>query len=89
MPSPTSEPPTSDITHLTLTPEQQAKIKALGSARSAAASSVRWSAGATLPAGIELHPLPAELGVGPYQYAHVGDQILVVDPDTRSIIQVF
>ena len=89
MPSPTKGPPTPDITQLTVTPEQQGKIKALaGGARSAAASSVQWRAGATLPSSIELHALPAELGLGSYQYAHVGDQVLVVDPDTRSVIQV-
>jgi hypothetical protein len=89
LPSPRDEPRTSDITQPTVTPEQQAKIKALAGAASGAASSVRLSAGATLPSGIQLHDLPAEIGLGGYRYAHVGGQIVIVDPDTNTIIQAF
>jgi hypothetical protein len=87
--SPRDEPRTSDATHITVTPEQQAKIKALAGAGSGAPSSVRLSAGATLPSGIQLHDLPAEIGLGGYRYAHVGDQFVVVDPDTNTIVQAF
>lgn len=89
VPSPTSGPSTPDITQLVVTPEQQAKLKELaGRERTADAQSARVSEGTTLPSAIELRDLPPDMGLGPYRYAVVGQQIVVVDPDTRSIIQL-
>jgi hypothetical protein len=49
--------------------------------------------GTVLPAEVTLAPVPdvivqADPAFGTYQYVYVGDQIVLVDPGTRKIIQV-
>ena len=75
------ETPTPDITELPVTSDQQERIRALVP-RDAQRQ-------ATLPPGIELREIPSELGLGPYRYALVGSAIVIVDPDSGNIIQVF
>jgi hypothetical protein len=76
------------FTELPITPEQEKELKALAGKEAGTPGPVRMSTGATLPAGIELRNLPAQIGLGPYAFARVGDQIVVVDPDTRRVIHV-
>ena len=73
--------PTPDITQLPVTSDQQARIRELVAREN--------RLGATVPPEVELRPLPDEIGLGPYHYALVGNVIVVVDPDSRSVIQAF
>ncbi|HEX8168205.1 MAG TPA: type II secretion system protein GspM [Beijerinckiaceae bacterium] len=70
------------------TSDQQAKIKALAGNAPRGTTSRKLAPGGTLPPGIEPRQLPSEIGL-PYGYAFVGDQVVLVDPDTLSIVQVF
>ena len=73
--------PTPDITELPVTSAQQERLRAL-----VPRDALRQ---ATLPPGVELREIPSELGLGSYRYALVGNVIVVVDPDSGNIIQVF
>jgi hypothetical protein len=78
--------PSPAVTQLPMTPEQQAKVKALAGGGTSSPGTV--AADATLPANVPLRDLPAEIGLSPYGYAVVGNQVAVVDPDTRRVIYV-
>jgi Protein of unknown function (DUF1236) len=41
------------------------------------------------PTGVTLYPIPREFGVPPeYRYAMVNDQVILVEPTTRRIVEV-
>jgi hypothetical protein len=46
--------------------------------------------GATLPADVELAPVPPTWGpsFSSYRYVYTGDDVVLVDPTTRRVIQV-
>ena len=50
----------------------------------------RVTVGATLPADIELAPVPETWGptFRSYRYIYTGDDVVLVDPGTRRVIQV-
>ena len=54
----------------------------------------RVTVGTTLPADVELTPLPDEIytevpSIKNYRYVVVGDEIVLVEPQTRRVIEVF
>ena len=85
--APAAEASASESTQPTLTPKQKEKIKALAGPADET-SGMRLSAGATLPPNVELREIPDEAELGHYRVAVVGAQVALVDPDTRSIIEV-
>jgi Ni/Co efflux regulator RcnB len=50
----------------------------------------RVTVGATLPADVELAPVPETWGPSfhSYRYVYTGDDVVLVDPTTRRVIQV-
>ena len=50
----------------------------------------RVTIGATLPAEVELAPVPETWGpaFSSYRYVYTGDDVVLVDPGTRRVIQV-
>ena len=49
----------------------------------------KTAVGTVLPIGVELYPLPADLGVkGDYRYGVVNEHIVLVDAKTRKITQM-
>jgi hypothetical protein len=72
---------TPDTTQLPVTSAQQDRIRAL-----VPRDALRQ---VTLPPGIELREIPPELELGSYRYALVGEAIVIVDPDSGNIVQVF
>ncbi len=50
----------------------------------------RVTIGATLPADVELTPVPETWGptFRSYRYIYTGDDIVLVDPDTRRVVEV-
>lgn len=75
-----------------ITPEQRSKIQAhvLQEHRSSltAPAGFALTVGATLPAGIALYWMPPEAGVNRYRYTIVCDLALVVDPETRQVLEI-
>jgi hypothetical protein len=77
---------------IAITPEQRSKIKAhvLQEQRSSLAppSGFAVAVGATLPAGITLYWMPPEAGVNRYRYTIVCNRAVVVDPDSRQVLEI-
>lgn len=50
----------------------------------------RVSVGATLPADVELAPVPSTWGpaFSSYRYVYTGDDVVLVDPSSRRVIEV-
>ena len=50
----------------------------------------RVTVGATLPADVELAPVPQAWGpsFGSYRYIYTGDDVVLVDPSSRRVIDV-
>src|SRR5215210_2685567 len=50
----------------------------------------RVTVGATLPADVELAPVPETWGpsFGAYRYVYTGDDVVLVEPSSRRVIQV-
>jgi hypothetical protein len=50
----------------------------------------RVTVGATLPADVELAPVPQAWGpsFGSYRYIYTGDDVVLVDPTSRRVIDV-
>jgi len=50
----------------------------------------RVTVGATLPADVELAPVPQTWGPSfrSYRYFYTGDDVVLVDPDTRRVVEV-
>ncbi len=46
------------------------------------------SRGEVLPQTVELHSFPAEVGVTQYRYVVVGDNMYLVNPSDRRIVEV-
>lgn len=78
-----------------VTPEQRMIIKKrIGTVKPSATVRERVVVGSTLPTDVELTPLPEELytdvpSVRNYRYIVVGDEIVLVEPQTRRVIEVF
>ncbi|MBB3021349.1 hypothetical protein FHR70_004445 [Microvirga lupini] len=50
-------------------------------------SSVTISKGTVLPETVEITPFLSDVGVTEYRYAVVGNQTVLVEPSSRSIIE--
>src|ERR1043165_7233908 len=50
----------------------------------------RVTVGATLPADVELAPVPQAWGpsFGAYRYVYTGDDVVLVDPSSRRVVEV-
>jgi len=50
----------------------------------------RVTVGATLPADVELAPVPQAWGptFSSYRYVYTGDDVILVDPSSRRVVQV-
>ena len=78
-----------------ITPEQRTVIKKrIGTKHPSTTVKQRATVGTTLPANVELTPLPDEIytevpSIKNYRYVVVGDEIVLVEPQTRRVIEVF
>lgn len=78
-----------------ITPEQRVLIKKrIGTVQPSATLRERVTVGTTLPPDVELTPLPEDLyaevpTVRNYRYMMIGDEIVLVEPQTRRVIEVF
>lgn len=85
----------SAATNFRITPEQRTTIKKrIGTTQPSATLKQRVTFGTTLPADVELTPLPEEVytevpSIRNYRYIVVGDEIVLVEPQTRRVIEVF
>lgn len=85
----------SAATNIRITPEQRTTIKKrIGTTQPSATLKQRVTVGTTLPADVELTPLPEEVytevpSIRNYRYIVVGDEIVLVEPQTRRVIEVF
>lgn len=77
-------------TTTTITTEQSGKIKSYFMKEKPKSVKVQESVaiGATLPATVELHTFPADVGVTQYRYTMVNDRAVLVEPSSRKIIQI-
>jgi hypothetical protein len=50
----------------------------------------RVTVGATLPADVELAPVPQTWGpsFGAYRYVYTGDDVVLVDPSSRRVVEI-
>ena len=50
----------------------------------------RVTVGATLPADVELSPVPSTWGpsFSSYRYVYTGDDVVLVDPSSRRVVEV-
>jgi hypothetical protein len=50
----------------------------------------RVTVGATLPSDVELAPVPETWGpgFGSYRYVYTGDDVVLVDPSSRRVVEV-
>ena len=87
----TTEAPRAGAT-VTIAPEQRTKIKQYVVQQKVKPMTVekRVTVGATLPADVELHSVPADWGPGlsSYRYVYSGDDVVLVEPSSRRVIQV-
>lgn len=87
--------PVQSGTTIRITPEQRTVIKkSIGTVQPSATVRQRVTVGTTLPADVELAPLPEDIytdvpSVRNYRYVVVGDEIVLVEPQTRRVIEVF
>ncbi len=86
------EEPTGSVT---ITPEQRTTIRRYVQTRKTQPSIVqeRITVGGTVPPTVELEPLPEEMYVEApamrnYRYFVVDDEVVLVNPQTRRVIQV-
>ena len=79
-------------TTVTVAPEQRTKIKQYVTTQKVEPVTVKEkvTVGATLPADVELHSVPADWGpdLVRYRYVYSGNDVVLVDPGTRKVIQV-
>jgi hypothetical protein len=77
---------------ISLTPEQRARIKEYVLQRRVAPITVKehLAVGTKLPADVTLRSMPAEWGppVTNYRYAYSDNQIYLVEPSTREVVQL-
>lgn len=81
---------TTTTTTTTITTEQSGKIKSYFMKEKPKSVKVQESVtvGATLPAAVELHAFPSDVGVTQYRYTMINDRAVLVEPSTRKIIQI-
>jgi Protein of unknown function (DUF1236) len=76
----------------TLAPAQRARIKQYVTERRLRPITVRerLAVGATLPTEVELLAVPTEWGpeLSPYRYVYAGDDVVLVEPSSRRVIQI-
>jgi hypothetical protein len=79
-------------TTITVAPEQRTRIKQYVTQQRVRPVQLRErvTVGATLPADVELSPVPGEWGpdFGRYRYVYSNDNVILVDPGSRRVIQV-
>ena len=77
---------------ITVAPEQRTRIKTYVSEHKIKPTIVkeRIAVGAVLPADVELHTVPEDWGpsLHTYRYIYSGDDVVLVDPGSRKVIQV-
>jgi hypothetical protein len=75
-----------------LQPEQRTRVREYVTTNRGSSvnlpAGVTVSVGSTLPQAVELRSFPSEVGVREYRYVVVGDRTVLVDPQTRRIVQV-
>jgi hypothetical protein len=75
-----------------IAPEQRSVIKQYVTTHKVAPARVkeRVVVGATIPQDVELAPVPSDWGpsFSRYRYIYTGDDVVLVDPGTRKVIQV-
>lgn len=85
-------PAYAQTTTITIEPEQRTKIKQYVMEKKMKPVTVQEEirVGATLPSSVELHAVPADWGPGltRYRYVYSGDDIVLVEPSSRKVIQV-
>lgn len=77
---------------ITLAPEQRTKIKEYVVEKRVKPATIRErvTVGATLPADVELVEVPSDWGpnLSRYRYVYSGDDVILVEPSTRRVVQV-
>jgi hypothetical protein len=77
---------------VTIAPEQRTKIKqyVTTSKPKSVTMKEKVTVGATLPADVELQAVPSDWGpsVSRYRYVYTGDDVVLVEPSSRKVIQV-
>jgi|SRR5215212_6942958 len=77
---------------LTLTPGQEAKIRAFVASEhrtsTAVSGSFRLSVGAVVPGSVVLYPFEEGLNVDQHRYAIISGKIVIVDPSSRQVVRV-
>ena len=77
---------------VTINPEQRTKIKQYVVKEKVKPVTVKEkiTVGATLPAAVELHSVPADWGpsVTKYRYVYSDDNIYLVEPSSRRVVHV-
>ena len=72
-------------------PESRTKIRAYVTEKKLRPVTIkeRVAVGASLPADVELHAVPAEWGASltKYRYVYSNDRVMLVDPGTRTVIE--
>ena len=88
----TTSAPSASSTTVTVAPEQRTKIKQYVTEKKVKPITVKEkvTVGATLPADVELQSVPSDWGpeLGRYRYVYSGDDIALVEPSSRKVIQV-
>jgi hypothetical protein len=81
---------TTTTTQQTITTEQAGKIRTYVQREKKPSVKVteQVSVGSTLPASTEIYSFPADVGVTNYRYSVVNDRTVIVDPQSRRVIQV-
>jgi hypothetical protein len=77
---------------ITIAPEQRTKIKQYVVQQKVKPITVKEkiTVGATLPQDVELQAVPSDWGadVSRYQYVYYGDDVMLVEPSSRRVVQV-
>lgn len=77
---------------VTIAPEQRTKIKQYVVEKKVKAVTLkeRVAVGATLPADVELVAVPGDWGpeMSRYRYVYSDDRIMLVEPESRRVVQV-
>jgi hypothetical protein len=81
-----------NATSITVAPEQRTRIKGYITEHKVRPVTVkeRITVGATLPADVELLAVPGDWGpsLHSYRYVYSGDDVVLVDPTSRRVVQV-
>jgi uncharacterized protein DUF1236 len=86
-----SGPPSAGAT-VTIAPEQRTRIREYVTEKRVKPVTIRErvSVGATIPADVELAAVPSDWGPGltRYRYVYSGDNVVLVEPSSRRVVQV-